>query len=134
MKKFSALSILTEGLSGNKGWKPHWQSVDPKSQYEVVIIGGGGHGLATAYYLAKNHNITNVAVLEKNWIGSGNTGRNTTIVRSNYLLNESSRLYEHSLKLWEGLSKELNYNVMFSQRGVLNLAHSLQEIRDSKRS
>ncbi len=133
MKKFSALSILTEGLSGNKGWKPHWQSVDPKSQYEVVIIGGGGHGLATAYYLAKNHNITNVAVLEKNWIGSGNTGRNTTIVRSNYLLNESSRLYEHSLKLWEGLSKELNYNVMFSQRGVLNLAHSLQEIRDSKR-
>ena len=133
MKKFSAFSLLTEGLTGNKGWKNHWESVTPKDKYDVVIIGGGGHGLATAYYLAKNHNITNVAVLEKNWIGSGNTGRNTTIVRSNYLLNESSKLYEHSLKLWEGLSKELNYNIMFSQRGVLNLAHGLQEIRDSKR-
>ncbi len=133
MKKFSALSVFKQGLTGNKGWKSQWKSVKPKDRYDVIVIGGGGHGLATAYYLAKNHNITNIAVLEKGWIGGGNTGRNTTIVRSNYLLNESSRLYEHSLKLWEDLSKDLNYNVMFSQRGVLNLVHSLQEIRDSKR-
>jgi sarcosine oxidase subunit beta len=98
-----------------------------------VIVGGGGHGLATAYYLARNHGITNVAVLEKGWLGSGNVARNTTIVRSNYLWDESAALYEHALKLWEGLSKDLNYNVMLSQRGVLNLAHSLQEVRDSRR-
>jgi sarcosine oxidase subunit beta len=99
----------------------------------VVIVGGGGHGLATAYYLAKEHGITNVAVVEKGWLGGGNTARNTTIVRSNYLWDESAHLYEHAMKLWEGLSQDLNYNVMFSQRGVYNLCHTLQDIRDSER-
>jgi sarcosine oxidase, subunit beta len=110
-----------------------WRSPDPKSSYEVVIIGAGGHGLATAFYLAKEHGITNVAVLEKGWLGGGSTGRNTEIVRSNYLWDESSRLYEKSLILWESLSRELNYNVMLSQRGVLNLGHTLQDMRDLSR-
>jgi sarcosine oxidase subunit beta len=110
-----------------------WRSPEPKPQYDVVIVGGGGHGLATAYYLAKEHGITNVAVLEKGWIGGGNTGRNTTIVRSNYLWDEATHLYEKSMKLWEGLSQDLNYNVMFSQRGVLNLGHTLQDMRDIAR-
>ncbi len=124
MREYSVLSLVRHALAGNQGWRPAWRKAVPKPRYDVVIVGGGGHGLATAYYLAKEHGITNVAVLEKGWIGGGNAGRNTTIVRSNYLLPENGRFYEWSLKLWEGLSQDLNYNVMFSQRGVLNLAHS----------
>ena len=122
--KFSGLRILTEGLTGNKGWKPHWRDPQPKPEYDVIIIGGGGHGLSTAYYLARDHGITNVAVLEKGYIGGGNVGRNTTIVRANYAMPGNSEFYSHSLKLWEGLEEDLNYNVMHSQRGILNLFHS----------
>ena len=122
--RYSGLSVLKEGLFGNKGWKPAWREPEPKAEYDVIIIGGGGHGLATAYYLAKNHGITNVAVLEKGYLGSGNVGRNTTIVRANYFLPGNSEFYSHSLKLWEGLELDLNYNVMHSQRGILNLFHS----------
>ena len=122
--RYSGLSVLKEGLFGNKGWKPAWREPEPKAEYDVIIIGGGGHGLATAYYLAKNHGITNVAVLEKGYLGSGNVGRNTTIVRANYFLSGNSEFYSHSLKLWEGLELDLNYNVMHSQRGILNLFHS----------
>lgn len=121
---YSALSLVKQALNKNKGWTRAWRNPAPKKHYDVVIIGGGGHGLATAYYLAKLHGIKNVAVLEKGYIGGGNTGRNTTIVRSNYMLNANSQFYEHSMKLWEGLSQDLNYNVMFSQRGVLNLFHT----------
>ena len=121
---FSALRILKEGLTGNKNWEPHWRNPSPKSKYDVIIIGGGGHGLSTAYYLAKNHGIRNVAVLEKGHLGSGNIGRNTTIVRANYLLPGNSEFYSHSLKLWEGLEADLNYNVMMSQRGLVMLCHS----------
>ena len=121
---FSALRILKEGLTGNKKWEPHWRNPSPKSKYDVIIIGGGGHGLSTAYYLAKNHGIRNVAVLEKGHLGSGNIGRNTTIVRANYLLPGNSEFYSHSLKLWEGLEADLNYNVMMSQRGLIMLCHS----------
>ncbi len=133
MTGFSVFSLVRNALSYHEKWPRQWRSPEPKQEYDVVIIGGGGHGLATAYYLAKNHGITNVAVLEKGWLGGGNTGRNTTIVRSNYLWDESSAIYEHSLKLWEGLSQDLNYNVMFSQRGVMNLAHNLGDVRSSKR-
>lgn len=133
MQRFSALSLISKSFFGHRGWEAQWQSTTPKPAYDAIVVGGGGHGLATAYYLAKNHGFTSVAVLEKGRIGGGNVGRNTTIVRSNYLWDASAALYEHSLKLWEGLSKELNYNVMFSQRGVLNLAHSLQDVRDSRR-
>ena len=133
MKRYSAWSLLRESLSAHRGWQRVWADAVPKDHYDVVIIGGGGHGLATAYYLAAEHGITNVAVLEKGWIGGGNTGRNTTIVRSNYLWDESARLYEHALKLWENLSSTLNYNVMFSQRGVLNLAHTLGDVREGQR-
>ena len=122
--RFSGWRVLREGLSGNTGWTPHWRDPDPKPEYDVVIIGGGGHGLSTAYYLARMHGITNVAVLEKGYIGSGNIGRNTTIVRANYYLPGNSEFYSHSLKLWEGLERELNYNVMHSQRGIINLFHS----------
>ena len=124
MAEYSALSLLRNAFSGNRDWAPAWRKPDPKPAYDVIIVGGGGHGLATAYYLAKEHGITNVAVVEKGYLGSGNVGRNTTIVRSNYLLPESIRFYEHALKLWENLSHDLNYNVMFSQRGMLNLAHT----------
>jgi sarcosine oxidase subunit beta len=110
-----------------------WRTPEPKKNYDVVIVGGGGHGLATAHYLAKNHGITNVAVLERGWLAGGNMARNTTLIRSNYLWDESSRIYEHSLKLWEGLEEDLGYPILFSQRGVLNLAHSLQDVRDSVR-
>tara|TARA_B000000609_G_C24145388_1_gene333859 strand:- start:11 stop:1276 length:1266 start_codon:yes stop_codon:yes gene_type:complete len=122
--RFSALRILKESLSSNKNWTPHWRNPSPKSAYDVIIIGGGGHGLSTAYYLAQNHGIRNVAVLEKGHIGSGNIGRNTTIVRANYLLPGNSEFYSHSLKLWEGLEMDLNYNVMMSQRGLIMLCHS----------
>ena len=122
--RFSALRILKESLTGNKNWTPHWRNPSPKSAYDVIIVGGGGHGLSTAYYLAQNHGIRNVAVLEKGHIGSGNIGRNTTIVRANYLLKGNSEFYSHSLKLWEGLERDLNYNVMMSQRGLIMLCHS----------
>jgi sarcosine oxidase subunit beta len=133
MQKFSIFSLVGNALSGHERWKPFWRDAAPKPKYDVVIVGGGGHGLATAYYLAKNHGVRNVAVLEKGWFGGGNTGRNTTIVRSNYLWNESGALYEHALKLWEGLDEELNINLMFSQRGVLNLAHNLADVREGRR-
>lgn len=131
--RFSGLRVLKEGLTGNKGWQAHWRDATPKDAYDVVIIGGGGHGLSTAYYLAKEHGITNVAVVEKGYLGSGNVGRNTTAVRSNYLLPPNTRFYEHSMKLWENLSHDLNYNVMFSQRGVLNLAHTPAQFDDYAR-
>ncbi len=124
MGQYSVFSIIKNGLTGNQGWKATWRSPAPKPSYDVIIVGGGGHGLATAHYLAKEHGITNVAVVEKGWLGSGNIGRNTTIVRSNYMLPANAHFYEWSMKLWEGLSQDLNYNVMFSQRGVLNLAHT----------
>ena len=124
MQKYSIFSLARNALTSHKNWGEAWRNPDPKQEYDVIIIGAGGHGLATAYYLAKNHGITNVAVLEKGYLGGGNTGRNTTIVRANYLLPENELFYEHSLKLWEGLSQDLNFNVMFSQRGVINLAHT----------
>ena len=133
MAEYSAFSLLKNALNGNRDWKPAWRKPAPKSAYDVIVIGGGGHGLATAYYLAKEHGITNVAVLEKGWLGSGNVGRNTTAVRSNYLLPPNTRFYEHSMKLWEGLSHDLNYNVMFSQRGCLNLAHTPAQLDDYAR-
>ena len=131
--KYSIFSLARNAVTYHENWAEAWRSPEPKKKYDVIVIGGGGHGLATAYYLASQHGIRNVAVLEKNWIGGGNTGRNTTIVRSNYLWDESAHLYEKSLKLWEGLSQELNYNVMFSQRGVMNLGHTLQDMRDIER-
>ena len=123
-QNYSALALAWNAVTGNRRWAPVWRDAAPRDRYEVLIIGGGGHGLATAYYLAKNHGINDIAVLEKNWIGSGNAGRNTTIIRSNYLMPGNIPFYEWSMKLWEGLEHELNYNTMVSQRGVLNLYHS----------
>ena len=122
--RYSGFKVIKEALTGHKGWTPAWRDPDPKSHYDIIIIGGGGHGLATAHYLAKVFGKRNVAVLEKGWIGGGNVGRNTTIIRSNYLLDGNEPFYEFSLKLWEGLEQDLNYNAMVSQRGIINLIHS----------
>lgn len=121
---YSGLQVLIQGLRGNKGWPKVWREPAPKAEYDIIIVGGGGHGLSTAWYLASVHGLTNIAVIEKGWLGSGNIGRNTTIVRSNYLLPENEPFYELSMKLWEGLEQDLNYNAMVSQRGILNLYHS----------
>jgi sarcosine oxidase subunit beta len=127
--RFSALALLRQAWSGHAGWPEQWRSPEPKAAYEAVIVGGGGHGLATAYYMARNHGLRSIAVVEKGWLGGGNTGRNTTIIRSNYLWEESQHLYEHALRLWEGLSQELNYNVMYSPRGVMMLAHNDHDVQ-----
>ena len=133
MERYSLFGLLKHALRYHEDWPRAWRDAEPRSSYEVVIVGGGGHGLATAYYLAKVHGVTDVAVVEKGWLGGGNTGRNTTIVRSNYLRDEAARLYDFALELWPDLSRELNFNVMFSPRGVLNLGHTLQEMRDIER-
>jgi sarcosine oxidase subunit beta len=131
--RFSFARLLRQAFAGHTGWGPHWRDPEPKPAYDAVIIGAGGHGLATAYYLAAEHGIRNVAVLEKGWLGGGNTARNTTIIRSNYLWEESEAIYEHAMKLWEGLSQALNYNVMYSPRGVMMLAHNEHDARVFKR-
>ncbi|MGQ3671550.1 sarcosine oxidase subunit beta family protein [Xanthobacter sp. TB0136] len=133
MTRFSFPALLANALTGHKNWTPQWPDSEPKAEYDVVIVGAGGHGLGAAYYLAREHGITNVAVIDKGWLGGGNTGRNTTIIRSNYLYDESAMLFDHAVKLWEGLSQELNYNVMFSQRGVLMLAHNVHDVQSFKR-
>ncbi|SMC43059.1 sarcosine oxidase subunit beta family protein [Rhizobium sp. RU36D] len=133
MRKYSVFAVAREALRGHKGWDAQWTSPEPRASYDVIIIGAGGHGLGAAYYLAKEHGITNVAVIERGWLGGGNTGRNTTIIRSNYLYEESMDIYEHSLKLWEGLSQDLNYNVMYSPRGVMMLSHNVHDIQSFKR-
>ncbi|OYW33125.1 MAG: sarcosine oxidase subunit beta, partial [Azorhizobium sp. 12-66-6] len=133
MRRFSFPALLKEALNAHQGWQPQWRKPEPKAEYDAIIVGGGSHGLGAAYYLAKEHGITNVAVIEKGWIGGGNSGRNTTIIRSNYLYDESAALYEHALKLWEGMSQELNYNVMYSARGVLMLAHNQHDVQSFKR-
>ena len=120
--RYSAFAIARKAMRYHQDWQRAWRDAPPKSEYDAVIIGGGGHGLATAYYLAAVHGMKNIAVVEKGWLGGGNTGRNTTIIRSNYLWDESAAIYEHALKLWEGMSQDLNFNVMFSQRGVLDSA------------
>ncbi|WP_407050614.1 sarcosine oxidase subunit beta family protein [Methyloraptor flagellatus] len=131
--RFSFLSLLRNAFSANENWPEQWRSPEPKPAYDVIIVGAGGHGLATAYYLAAECGVTNVAVIERGWLGGGNTGRNTTIIRSNYLWEESEALYDHALKLWKDLSQQLNYNVMYSPRGVLMLAHTIHDIQTSKR-
>jgi len=133
MQRYSLLNLARNALRGNKDWRAAWRTPTPKRGYDVIVIGGGGHGLATAYYLAKEHGIRNVAVLEKGWIGGGNSGRNTQVCRSNYFYPASAAFYDHSLKLYEGLSRELNFNIMLSQRGVLSLAHSEHELEINRR-
>ena len=131
--KYSIFSLLRNARSYHQDWQRAWRSPEPKKSYDAIIIGGGGHGLATAYYLAAVHRMTNIAVVEKGWLGGGNTGRNTTIIRSNYMWDESAAIYDHALKLWEGLTQDLNFNLMFSQRGVLTIAHSWHELREMSR-
>lgn len=131
--RFSIFNLARQALSAHRNWPEQWRSPEPKAVYDAIIIGAGGHGLGTAYYLAKEHGMRNIAVLERGWLGGGNTGRNTTIIRSNYLWEESQGLYEHAVKLWENLSQELNYNVMYSARGVMMLAHTIHDIQVFKR-
>jgi sarcosine oxidase, subunit beta len=133
MQRYSILALARNAFSRHEQWAPVWRSPEPRQRYQVVVLGAGGHGLATAYYLARDHGITDVAVLDKGWLGGGNTGRNTTIIRSNYLCDASAAIYDHAVRLWEGLSRELNYNVMFSQRGVMHLAHSVHDLHEVRR-
>ena len=133
MKRFSGFNLISEAFRSHQGWPEHWPDKAPKATYDAIIVGAGGHGLGAAYYLAKKYGITNVAVIEKGWLGGGNTGRNTTIIRSNYLYDESAHLYDHAVQLWDGLSQELNYNIMYSKRGVLMLAHNVHDVQSFKR-
>ena len=133
MTRFSALSLFAKALGNHQDWPELWPDASPKPAYDAIIVGGGGHGLGAAYYLAKKYGITNVAVIEKGWLGGGNTGRNTTIIRSNYLYDESAHLYDHAVKLWDGLSQELNFNVMYSKRGVMMLAHNVHDVQSFQR-
>src|ERR1051326_3527539 len=133
MTRYSIATLVRNAFLDHENWPRVWREPEPKAAYDIVIVGAGGHGLATAYYLAAEHGITNVAVLEKGWLGSGNTGRNTTIIRSNYLREESEALYEHAMKLWETLSQRLDYNVMYSPRGVMMLAHTVHDVQVLKR-
>jgi sarcosine oxidase subunit beta len=132
-QSWSGFNLLWRSLGRHRGWREQWRRAEPKASYDAVIVGGGGHGLGAAYYLAAEHGLRNIAVVEKGWIGGGNTGRNTTIIRSNYLFDESARLYDHAVKMWEGLSQQLNYNVMFSPRGVMMLAHTVHDVQVLKR-
>jgi sarcosine oxidase subunit beta len=133
LTRFSAFSLFANALSSHKKWPQHWPDAAPKSSYDAIIVGAGGHGLGAAYYLASRYGITNVAVIEKGWLGGGNTGRNTTIIRSNYLYDESAHLYDHAVKLWDGLSQDINFNVMYSKRGVMMLAHNVHDVQSFKR-
>src|SRR5580692_10594967 len=133
MQRYSFPNLLWQAFRGNKGWRPVWREPRLKKSYDVVVIGGGGHGLATAYYLAHKHGLKNVAVLERGWIGGGNSGRNTQVIRSNYFHAVSSSFYDHSLRLYEKLGKELNFNIMLSQRGLVQLAHSEHELEIIRR-
>jgi sarcosine oxidase subunit beta len=132
-QSWSGFNLLWRSLGRHRGWREQWRRAEPKASYDAVIVGGGGHGLGTAYYLAAEHGLRNIAVVEKGWIGGGNTGRNTTIIRSNYLFDESARLYDHAVRMWEHLSQDLNYNVMFSPRGVMMLAHTVHDVQVLKR-
>jgi len=131
--RFSVFSLARNALNGHQSWPEQWRSPEPKASYDAIIIGAGGHGLATAYYMASEHGMRNIAVVEKGWLGGGNTGRNTTIIRSNYLWEESAALYDHAMKLWQNLSQVLNYNVMYSARGVMMLAHNVHDVQVTKR-
>jgi sarcosine oxidase subunit beta len=133
-RAYSALALLREGLNAQRGWEPAWRDAEPKRAYDAIVIGGGGHGLATAYYLAKNHGLANVALIERGWLGGGNTGRNTTVIRSNYFFPESAAFYDFSVKLYETMSRDLNYNIMFSQRGMWMLAHDRHGVEMLRRS